>query len=68
MKGSDLKEARRKLGLLTQKQMEKMLHLPHRTYQDYERGISPVPGPVVAVVDLLLKYNGAVKYLLGRDT
>jgi DNA-binding XRE family transcriptional regulator len=58
---------RTKLGL-TQKVMADCLGLSSRTYEKYENGQNKVTGPVKAGVALMLKYKGAVQYLLGQYT
>ena len=67
MTGSDTKEARQMLGLSQQK-MADLIGTKKRTWQDWEYGITPVPGPVATLIFLLLHYKGAVTALLNRDT
>jgi DNA-binding transcriptional regulator YiaG len=66
MNSSDLKEARRKLGLNMTK-MAALLRTPYRTYQDWEAGRRRIPGICAVAIKLLLHYKGAVK-ILGTDT
>ncbi len=56
MTPSELKEARLRLGL-TQTQMAGALATPFRTYQDWEGGISRIPG----VVDLAIQFVESAK-------
>ena len=49
MTSAELKEARLRLGL-TQKQMADALATPFRTYQDWERGVSRIPGTVAMAI------------------
>ena len=58
MTAHDLKQARLRLGL-TQKGFAALLGTTRRTYQDWEYGITAVPGPVVRLVYLLLEQKGA---------
>ncbi len=61
----DLKQARSDLGL-TQKQLAEIAKTPLKTYQNWEQGVIPVPGSMRVLVDLLLKYKSAVKWLQLR--
>lgn len=67
MKPQELKGARQKLGLSQQAGAD-LIGTKLRTWQDWEYGITPVPGPVSALLYLLVHYKGAVKLLAGRDT
>ncbi len=63
----DLKHARQTLGL-TQQAMADLLGTKKRTWQDWEYGVTPVPGPVERLVFLLLKYKGASAAILAEYT
>lgn len=49
MTSTELKETRLRLGL-TQTQMADALATPFRTYQDWEGGVSRIPGTVALAV------------------
>ncbi len=59
---NDLKQDRHKLGL-TQRQLATLAKTPLKTYQNWEQGIISTPGSMMVLVDLLLKYKSAVKWL-----
>ena len=61
----DLKQARHQLGL-TQKQLAEIAKTPLKTYQKWEQGIIAAPGSMRVLVDLLLRYKSAVKWLHSR--
>ncbi len=65
MTKNELKEVRVTLGLSQQK-MADLIKTTKRTWQDWEYGINPVPGPVGCLLILLLKYKGAASML--RDS
>jgi len=62
---NDLKQSRLRLGL-TQKQFADLAQTPLKTYQKWEQGIIATPGSMRVLVDLLLKYKSAVKWLQSR--
>lgn len=66
MNNKKLKEARQKLGLSQQK-IADLIGTKKRTWQDWEYGVTPVPGPVGCLIFLLLKYKGTIDALRGRD-
>ena len=67
MTPQELKQARQKLGLSQQK-MADLIGTKLRTWQDWEYGVTSVPGPVSALFRLLLHYKSAAGFLAGRDT
>jgi len=62
---TEIKEARHKLGL-TQKQLAEIAKTPLKTYQKWEQGVIATPGSMRVLVQLLLKYKSAVKWLQSR--
>ena len=62
---NNLKQARQKLGL-TQKQLARIAKTPLKTYQKWEQGVIAPPGSMRVLIDLLLKYRSAVKWLQSR--
>lgn len=65
MTGPDLKQARLRLGL-TQKQLSGLAKTPLKTYQKWEQGVIATPGGMRVLIDLLLRYKSAVKWLQSR--
>lgn len=62
MTGPDLKQARLRLGL-SQTKFASLLGTKRRTYQDWEYGITEVPGPVTRLVHLLAEHPEAVDWI-----
>jgi len=58
MLAQDLKKVRKSLGLSQQK-MADLIKTTKRTWQDWEYGVTPVPGPVGCLITLLLNYKSA---------
>lgn len=54
MTPAELIAARKELGL-NQKEMAGSLRTKRRTYQDWERGLNPIPGICEVAVELLVK-------------
>lgn len=63
MTSLELREARKSLGLSQQK-MAAVIKTTRRTWQDWEYGVTQVPGPVECLIILLLRYKTAVTELL----
>jgi DNA-binding transcriptional regulator YiaG len=65
MNSAELKQARQALGL-SQQATADLIGTKLRTWQDWEYGITPVPGPVSALLFLLINCEGAVDLLRGH--
>lgn len=65
MTSSKFKEAQRELGL-TNEEMSTVLMVSLRTVERWRQGSRAIPGPVVVIFRLLVKYRGATKFLLGK--
>jgi DNA-binding transcriptional regulator YiaG len=65
MTAIELREARLKLGLSQQK-MADLIHTSRRTWQDWEYGINPVPGPTACLMFLLVNSRSALKTLRNQ--
>lgn len=66
MTANELKTARLALGL-NRAELARQLDTPYRTYQDWEAGISPVPGVAGVAVGLLQERDRWVMATIKAD-
>ena len=65
MRSEEFKSAQASLGL-TNEEMSTVLMVSLRTVERWRQGTRAIPGPVVVIFRLLVKYRGVKKFLLGK--